>query len=254
MKYTAIVLAGARPGGDRFAASFGTDIKALIPIAGEPMVRRPVRALLASECIGEVVVLTHAPERIAAALPENPRLIVSRSGETIASTLIALCTDRATRWPLLVTTADHALLDTAMVREFCDLADAFDIAVAVVERRNLMRRLPRTMRTWLRFRGGAYTGANLFALASPKAAAAIELWRGVEQDRKKGWRLVSLLGPAVLLGAVLRVLSIDDVLRRVGRKLGLSMVAIRMSNPLAGIDVDKDADHKLVEAILEGRE
>ena len=46
MSYTAIVLAGSRPGRDAFAESFGTDLKALIPVAGEPMVRRPVRALL----------------------------------------------------------------------------------------------------------------------------------------------------------------------------------------------------------------
>lgn len=253
MKYTAVVLAGSRPGGDPFAASFGTDVKALIPVLGEPMVGRPVRALLASACVRDVLVLAQSPERIAGALPADPRLTVRGSGETIALTLLSLCRDPEIRWPLLVTTADHALLDPAMIEEFCELAHAFDIAIGVVERRNLLRRFPRTMRTWLRFREGAYTGANLFALSSPKAAAAIELWRSVEQDRKKGWRLVSLLGPAVLLGTVLRLLSIDDVLRRVGRKLGLSVAAVRLSNPLAGIDVDKAEDHALVEAVLEGR-
>lgn len=254
MKYTAVVLAGSRPGGDPFAASFGTDLKALIPIAGEPMVRRPVRALLASERIGDVVVVTQEPERIAAVLPDEPRLEVRRSGETIASTLLDLCGDPGVRWPVLVTTADHALLDPAMIDEFGDLADAFDLALGVVERRSLQRRLPRSTRTWLRFREGAYTGANLFALRSPRSAAAIELWRSVEQDRKKGWRLIALLGPAILMGVVLRLLSIDQVLARVGRRLGMTMVAIRMSNPLAGVDVDKAEDHALVEAIVKGRE
>ena len=37
MKYTAIVLAGSRPGRDAFAETFGTDLKALIPVGGEPM-------------------------------------------------------------------------------------------------------------------------------------------------------------------------------------------------------------------------
>ena len=37
------------------------------------------------------------------------------------------------------------------------------------------------------------------------------------------------------------------------RVLGLSVRAVRLSNPLAGIDVDKVADHELVEAILAGR-
>ena len=40
-KYTALLLAGSRPGGDPFAARYGASMKALIPIAGEPMVLRP---------------------------------------------------------------------------------------------------------------------------------------------------------------------------------------------------------------------
>jgi hypothetical protein len=167
--------------------------------------------------------------------------------------MLELCFERDTKWPLLVTTADHALLDTAMVDEFCRAARDEDLAVGVVERETLLRRLPDTKRTWLKFRGGAYTGANLFALKSPKVAAAIELWRSVEQDRKKGWRIISLLGPIVLIGAVLRLLSIDDVLARLGRKIGLNVCAVRLSNPLAGVDVDKPDDHALAEAILEGR-
>jgi hypothetical protein len=75
----------------------------------------------------------------------------------------------------------------------------------------------------------------------------------VEQDRKKGWRLVGLLGPLVLAGTFLRLLSIDNVLARLGRKLGLTIRAVRLSDPVAGVDVDKPADHTLVEEILSGR-
>ena len=253
MTYTAIVLAGSRPGGDPVAEQFGSDLKALIPFAGEPMVRRPVRALLGSACIGDVVVLTQSPDRVRAALPEDPRLTIRQSDDTIAATLLALCWDRSVAWPLLVTTADHALLDPAMIDEFCGAAEGADIAVGVVEQHTLLKRLPEAKRTWLKFRGGAYTGANLFALSSPKVAAAIELWRSVEQDRKKGWRIVSLLGPLVLIGTLLRLLSIDNVLNRLGRRLGLAMKAVRLCNPLAGVDVDKVEDHRLAEAVLAGK-
>ena len=252
MKYTAIVLAGSRPGRDAFADAHGTDLKALIPVGGEPMVRRPVRALLAAEDIGEVIVLSQAPERIAEVLPEDPRITFRKSEATIATTMLELCFDKKTQWPVLVTTADHALLDTEMIDEFCAYAEG-DITLGVVERPTLLRRFPDAKRTWVKFRGGAYTGANLFALASPKVAAAIELWRSVENERKKGWRVVSLLGPFVLIGTLLRLMTIDAVLRRIGRKLGLEVHAVRLSNPLAGVDVDKPADHKLAEAILAGR-
>jgi GTP:adenosylcobinamide-phosphate guanylyltransferase len=252
VKYTAVVLAGSRPGRDAFAEQFGTDLKALIAVGGEPMVRRPVQALLAAEDIGQVIVLSQAPERIAEALPKDPRITFRKSEATIATTMLELCFDKQTQWPMLVTTADHALLDVETIDEFCAYADG-DIAIGVVEQRVLMKRFPNAKRTWLKFRGGAYTGANLFALRTPKAAAVIELWRSVEAERKKGWRVISLLGPFVLLGTLLRLLSIDDALWLVGRKLGLSVSAVRLSDPVAGVDVDKAEDHRLAEAILAGR-
>jgi hypothetical protein len=124
----------------------------------------------------------------------------------------------------------------------------------VVERSVLMRRLPGSQRTWLKFRGGAYSGANLFAFGSPKARAAIALWRSVEQDRKKGWRVVAALGPVVLAGALLRVLSLDAVLGRVGRRLGLTIAKIELSDPIAAVDVDKPADLALANRLIAERE
>lgn len=253
MSWTAIVLAGSRPGADPFAAKYGTDLKALIPIGGTPMVARPVAALLQSSEIVRVRVLTQQSERIAAVLPDNDRLSVQRSGATIAETLDAILSDSVTPYPLLVTTADHALLDPAMIAEFCARADGADVAIGLVERRALMQRLPQSRRTWLRFRAGAYSGANLFAFGSPKAAKAVALWRSVEQDRKKGWRMIASLGPAALIGAVLRLRTLDQTLGSIGRRLGLRIRKVELSNPLAAVDVDKEADYALVTAILEER-
>ncbi len=250
---TALVLAGSRPGPDAFAQSHGTDLKALIPVGGEAMVRRPVAALLSSKRIAAVRVLAQQPERIGAVLPADPRLTVDHSGATIAATLEALCNDPTVKWPVLVTTADHALLDAAMIDDFGEKAAGADIAIAVVERKALLARVTASRRTWIKLRGGAYTGANLFLMASPKVASAIALWRSVEQDRKKGLPLLSVMGPFVLVGAVLRLVTLDQVARRIGRKLGFEIRAVLMANPLAAVDVDKPEDHALVEALLSGR-
>jgi len=253
MNWTAVVLAGSRPGRDAFAEQFGVDLKALIPVGGEPMVRRPVRALLQSEQIGKILVLSQSPDRIAAVLPEDPRLEVRESHGTIAETILRLIEDPDLQWPLLVTTADHALLDPMIVDDFRTGAEGMDVAIGVVERAGLMRRLPATRRTWIKFRGGAYTGANLFALRSSSVAPAVELWRSVEQDRKKSWRIVSILGPAVLVSVALRLIGLDAALARLSSRLGFTIKAVRLVNPLAGVDVDKAEDKALAEAILEGR-
>jgi len=79
---------------------------------------------------------------------------------------------------------------------------------------------------------------------------AIELWRSVEQDRKKAWRVLSLLGPVTLLCIVLRLVSLAEVMKQLSERLRLNAIAVQLSDPLAGVDVDKPADHALVEAIL----
>jgi hypothetical protein len=75
----------------------------------------------------------------------------------------------------------------------------------------------------------------------------------VEQDRKKGWRLLWQLGPALFLGALLRLLTVEQVLRRIGRKLDLDARPVVMRDPLACVDVDKQEDLDLVETLLEER-
>ncbi len=247
---TAVVLAGSRPGVDPFAAQFGTDLKALIPVAGQPMVRRPIEALLASDAVERVVVLAQDAERIAGVLPADPRVEVRRSRATIAATVLELVNSPETQWPLLVTTADHALLRGETVETFCATARGADLAIGVVAKDVLLKRLPQADRTWIPFRGGAYTGANLFWLSSRDVAPAIELWRSVEQDRKKGAALLWRFGPLVVTGALLRLRTLDRTLAGIGRRLGLSIRAVELADALAAVDVDKPSDLRLAEALL----
>ena len=234
------------------AKAASVPMKALLPVAGQPMVARPVGALLTCPAVQSVRVLSQSPELLAPALPADPRVSQHPSSASIAATLEALCSDPQTPWPVLVTTADHALLTAAMIEQFIAEAAGADLAIGVVEQSALLARLPETKRTWLKFRGGAYSGANLFALAGPQVASAIALWRGVEQERKKGWQVIAALGWPVLLGAVLRLRGVNATAAAIGRKLGLTVRIVQLTDPLAAVDVDKPDDHRLVEAILKG--
>jgi GTP:adenosylcobinamide-phosphate guanylyltransferase len=227
--------------------------KALIPVAGEAMVLRPLRALLASPQVARIIVLTQNPEDLRPVLPTDPRISIRASQGTIAATLAELVGTNAVSFPVLVTTADHALLDPSMIAEFTAKTAGADLAIGVVERGTMSTRFPQAKRTWLNFRGGSYSGANLFAFGSWRVVPALDRWRSVEQERKKGWRVLAAVGPALFLGAVLRVRTLDESVAGVARKLGLSIRAVQMSNPIAAIDVDKLEDHALVEDILAGR-
>jgi len=252
-RWTAFLLAGSRPSGDPLAQSMMLGHKALIPVAGEPMVLRPLRALLNSPEVSDIIVLTQNPEDLRPVLPADDRVTIRASRGTIAQTIAEQLADHGAEFPVLVTTADHALLNEAMIAEFTTKAEGADLAIAVVESRPLLARFPQAKRTWIGFRGGRYSGANLFSFGSQRALPAVSRWRSVEQDRKKGWRLLAALGPALLLGAVLKLRTIHESGAAIGRKLGVDIRIVEMSDPLAAIDIDKPSDHVLVEDIVAGR-
>ena len=245
----AVLLAGQRPGVDPFALAHGEEAKALIPVAGRPMIAHVAQRLLKHRAIGQVTVYGSHLAALQAACPD-PALAWQESGTSIAATLAPLLADPATRYPLLVTTADNVLLTDAMLDHFTAAAQGADLAVAVVEARVLLAQFPQSRRTWLKFRGARYSGANLFWFGSAKAARVVELWAAVEQDRKRGLAMLGALGWDNLLLAGARLITIHALAARLGRKLGLAARVIEMPQAEACIDVDKQADLELAQQLL----
>lgn len=223
------------------------------------MINHPARALLAHPAIDQLVILTQHPDLYVADadtawLGEDPRVRFEASGAGIASTLLALLDRPDVPLPLLVTTADHVLLDGAMLDQFVAEAQGADLALAMVERATLLARYPASRRTWLKFRDGWWSGANLFWFGSRKARSIIALWQEVEQDRKKGWKILSAFGPVALAGAMLRILTLRGGVARIGRRFGLMARLVAMRKAEACIDADKMEDVELIETILRERD
>ena len=252
--WTAIVLAGNRPGEDGFAQSHGVPAKALIPVAGEPMLGRVLRALLASPSVGRIVVLAQEPEGLLGGsldwAAREPRIGTAKAGEGISLSIAEVAGSEEAPWPVLVATADHALLRPEMVEAFIAGSGGTDAAFAVVERAVVERAHPETRRTWLKFSDGHYSGANLFALATPRAREPLKLWARAEKDRKKALKILLFFGPTIFLRAFTRTISMEGAVAKVGRDLGIRLRAVRLPFAEAAIDVDKPADLDLVERIL----
>ena len=64
--YDAIVLAGRRPGEDPFAAARGVEHRALVPVAGQPMLERVLATLRRHPRIGSIRISIERPELVAA--------------------------------------------------------------------------------------------------------------------------------------------------------------------------------------------
>ena len=253
--WTALVLAGQRPGIDPVAAHFGLEAKALIPVAGEPMLSRVLRALAAAPQIGRIIILAQNADDLLAHpdlawAAADAKISARVSGKTISGSVLAAVDDPAIGIPVLVTTADNVMLTPASIAEFIAGAGSTDVSVAMVERSNLVAAVGPNRRTWLTFSDGAFTGANLFALTAPAAAHALRFWETVEQDRKSVLRLASHFGPVLMAKLLARRLTVAGALAAAGAKLGASAAPVLLSDGRMGVDVDKPEDHALATRLL----
>jgi len=257
-RFSVIILAGQRPGVDPLAAHFGQPYKALIDIAGAPMLAWVARTIAARSDVARVFILAQQP----AALLDHPqtgwiaddaRFIARDCGDSVVQSIIDTLDAEPDAYPFLLTTADNVLLDDAMVTALVEGAAGADLGAALVERRTLEAAYPGNRRTWLPFRGGAYSGANLFWLGSPAALRGLAVWRRIEQQRKKARAVLGAFGAGLALMIALRLLTLDGAVARVGRRLGLTAKAVVLPFAEACIDVDKPSDHVMAEAILRER-
>jgi GTP:adenosylcobinamide-phosphate guanylyltransferase len=253
--YTALVLAGTRPGGDPLASHAGVSHKALIEVGGQPMLGRVLAALALVPEVSRIVVAIDRPE-ILAVLPPcgKPVSFIAAATGPSASVAAALQQEGT---PLLITTADHALLQADWVQEFLQAAreapaSGADALLAVARREAVLAAAPDTQRTWLRFADGAWSGCNLFLLCTPAAAGVVQLWQQLEASRKQPLSLVRRLGIGYALRYRLGWLTLPQALERLGTLAGARLVAVTLQDGRAAIDVDKPADLMLARRLAGG--
>lgn len=255
----ALVLAGSRGPTDPLALSQGARHRALLEVGGTPMLLRVLRALRATRGVGHITVSIEEPAALGSlpeldALVRDGALAIHRSlpspSRSVQDVLAGVPGER----PLLVTTADHALLRPEIVERFLTDAEASgaDLAIGLVGERLLRARFPESKRTFLRFRDDGYSGANLFLFRTARGRKAAAFWVRAERFRKRPWRLVSAFGPVALVLFLLRRLDLDQALERASHAIDARVAAIRLPFAEAAVDVDKPADLELARRLVGG--
>jgi len=249
---TALVLAGQRRGTDPMAAAAGVSHKALLPVAGTPMLRRVLDALRAVQGIDRVVVSIEEPARTLAGLEGLDGAILRPAAGSPARSAAAAFEEFGA--PLLVTTADHALLTPAMVAHLLREAPAEADAVAALARREtILAEFPGTRRTWMRFRDGDRSGCNLFLLRQPGAARVLAFWQRLEGERKRPAAMARTIGPLALIRYATGWMTLRGGLDALGARCGAPVAAVDMPFGAAAVDVDKPDDLILAETYLRDR-
>ena len=251
--WSVLIMAAGRGPGDPMAKAFSVSHKCLVPIAGQPMLARVVAAVQGCGQIGTIGVSIDQKGIVETALGTNHHgLIEFASGDTAPNSALRALESARLSWPVLITTADHALLTPQMLDFFLDSAgrsDA-DVCVGLASKDTIMAAHPDTRRTYLRFGKDKVSGCNLYALKSPRALAAVKFWHKMDENRKKPWRLVFAFGPMALLRFAAGALDLKAAFAIASAKLNITAQPVLLPFARAAIDVDKPQDKELVENIL----
>ena len=250
---SALVLAGSRPGGDALAQHAGVSHKALIEVGGRTMIERVVGALASLPQVQRIVIAIDRPEVLTAlpglSAPGCPKPVATMpAASTPSASVAAAIADMGT--PLVVTTADHALLRPEWLRAFLEDSPAeADVTAALARKDAVLASAPGTERTYLRFADGEFSGCNLFGLQRPAAERVVRLWRELETHRKVPLRMMLKLGLGTALSYRLGHLRLSEAVARLESLCDASIRIVELADGRAAIDVDKPADLELVRAL-----
>jgi GTP:adenosylcobinamide-phosphate guanylyltransferase len=253
-----MVLAGDRHRHDPLVEAHGVAGKALIPVAGQPLLAHVLQALQAwPRCRRLVVVAPDDPAYRQAAQQAigDQALAITwvRACATLPESLDAALA-LADHWHSggLLVTADHALLQPEWLDEVeRRWQQRRGVILTMVEWASVMAHFPGSRRTRYRLADGDLCGANVFAFDKSAMQQVLALWRRAQQQRKKPWKMVSLLGWGTLVRYLAGQLDRASLLAALSERLGVNIDIVVLNDGRAGVDVDSAADLALVRQVLE---
>lgn len=258
--FTVVILAADRGPSDPVAQASEVSCKALVPASGRAMVLRVLDALSeASEVATRIIC---GPKKVH--MSENKELneLVSTGQvqwsapqSTPSSSAFKVLQSLPEDVPVLLTTADHALLTPEMVDHFCGEAreSSCDVLAGVARYDLISTAFPNSSRTVTKLKDGGFCGCNMFAFMTPKSRLAADFWRQVENERKKPLRVVKVMGWSAILRYIFGQLTLNYALSQLSQRMHLKVGVVDMPFAEAAVDVDKVDDWLLVESLLAER-
>ena len=256
---TALVLAASRGNLDPLAQAGGVSHKCFIDIAGQPMLRRVVGAVLQSGRAKQTIVMIEEEsieeaKTILAGLPGTEAIKYMPSRENIGASVAAATTPDML--PLVITTGDNALHTDEMFAFFCDALEGMteDVAVGLTPASYVLEKYPEGNRAFHRFRDGAFSSCNLYALLTPKGIDGAQVFKSGGQFGKKPRRLIGAFGLFAFLLYRSRLFTLQTVMRTLSRGIGVKTAPVMMPFAEGPIDVDRPVDWELSNKIIAARE
>ena len=232
----------------------GGGLKAMVPIAGKPMVQWVIDALCRSQSVKQIV-LVGLPQEIALD-SSKPCTMINDQGDMLgniqagARELARL--DPSETHSLLVS-GDLPALRPGMIDWLAYETRARDVDVyyTVIQREKMEEVFPGSRRTYLHLKDLQVCGGDCHCFRIGFAVEENAIWRRLLAARKNPLRQASILGYDTLFFLLLRQMSLSEAAQTAGRKLGITGRAVLSPFPEMGMDVDKPFQLEILTSYLE---
>ncbi len=239
----AIVIAGGipQPQDPLYSYSHG-DSKALIDVAGQPMVQWVLDALSDAKTVDNVILIGLSPKNDLAC--KKPVHYVSNQGRMLANIVAgvnkALELNKKTQYVLIVSSdipamkAEHVdwLVNTCM-----ETKD--ELYYGVCPRDVMETRFPNSKRTYTHLKGLDVCGADMNITHIRMATEHLDTWESLIGNRKSPLRQASLIGLDTFFQVLTRSIALEDLVTKVCNRLGIKGRAIVWGHAEPCMDVDK---------------
>ncbi|RMF50285.1 MAG: hypothetical protein D6755_01360, partial [Anaerolineae bacterium] len=248
----AIVTAGGvpQPGEPLYEATQGQP-KALVDVAGKPMIQWVLDALNDARHVDHIVLVGLDAE--APITSEKPVTFMPSQGHMVDNILAGadriLQRDASTEYALIVS-SDIPAITGEMVDWLAQqvLAAQVDACYTIIQKHVMEARFPGSRRSYTHLKDMTVCGGDINAFRLSLAHSNTEFWDKVIESRKNVFKQAALVGYDTLLLLLLRQLSLDAAIRRVCNRLNLTGKALVSPYAEMGMDVDKPFQLEILRA------
>ena len=243
MKMNAIVTAGGIPlPGDKLYDYSNGDAKALIDVAGKPMVQWVLDALSDSKHVDQVVVIGLSPKSNLTC--RKPIHYVSNQGRMLANITAGVNKSLELNPKgeyVIVASADIPALKGDMVDWLVDtcMQTKDDLYYGICPREVMETRYPTSNRTYTKLKGMEVCGADINITHVSMVTDHLDTWEQLIGNRKSPLRQAAVIGVDTLFQLATRQFTLQGLAERASQRIGIKGCAIIWDHAEPCMDVDK---------------
>jgi GTP:adenosylcobinamide-phosphate guanylyltransferase len=251
----AIVTAGGIPLPEEPLYSYTNgNSKALVDVAGKPMIQWVLDALGNAKQVNNVIVIGLSSKSDVTC--KKPLHFISNQGRMLANIVAgvekSLELDPKTEY-VLVASSDIPGINAGMVDwlvETC-MQTKEDIYYGVIPREVMEQRYPGSNRTYTKLKDMQLCGADMHITHVSMATEHLDMWEELIGNRKSPLKQAATIGLGTLYRVATRSITLDELVKVITKRLNITGRPIIWNCAEPGMDVDKPHQLELVRADME---